>query len=217
MRLFSASVLAGIVLAAAGSLSADPVDPGVIFVKGGHGSTDITCDTNIPFCITPLNTEINAEGIGDFVIDNDSGPTHRDIIELDFYIPTINFDQIFTAYSPLFETATIILDPGDDITIVRFSDTGSGPDSTQTGPLGSCDDSCAAGFEPFGTVQVEAIFGTPPAGDPSGLGYGQEGTLELQPNSADVPEPGTFVLLFVAVALLLSSRNLFARRAKARL
>ena len=211
MKFLKALAFVGVVLAVAGSLLADPIDPGVIFVKGGHGSTPITCDTNFPPCITPLNTEIDAEGLGNFVIDNQSG---RTIIELDFYIPTVNFDQVFTAFSNLFETATIILDPSDSLTIVRFSDTGSGPDSTEIGPLGSCDDSCSLGFEAFGTVDVQALFGTPPAGDPPGLGNGVEGSLELQPNPPDVPEPGTFVMLFSAAGLLLGSRRLFARQTK---
>ena len=212
MSLLKASVFVGVVLAA-GPLLADPIDPGVIFVKGGRGSTKITCDTNVPPCFTPLNTEINAEGLGNFVIDNKSG---RTIIELDFYIPTVNFDQIFTASSNLFETATIVLFPSDSLTLVRFSDTGSGPGSTETGPLGSCGDSCSPGFEAFGTVDVQALFGPPPEGDPPGLGNNQEGTLELQPGVSDVPEPGTFVMLFSAAGLLLGGRKLFARQAKSR-
>jgi hypothetical protein len=202
------SVFALIVLAAAGSLFAGSIDPGVLFVKGGSGSTHITCDTD--GCTTDL-PEIPADGEGDFVIDNDSG---EDIVGLIFFIPTNNFDQIFTAGSNLFLNAFISLDQDGDTTTVTFINTGNGPDAVATpmGPLGSCP-SCPTGFEAGGTPVVEAIFGTPQPGDHTGLLNGEEGTLEL----VAAPEPGTFLLLLSAAGLLLGGRKLYLRQAKDRL
>lgn len=201
MKLWRTLPLVAVALGVAASLSADPIDPGVSFNKGGNQSTDITCF----FCVITLNTAINAEGGGDFDIHNS---TTSNIAELIFSIPTTNFDQVFTATSNLFLDAFISLSPDNDVTSVTFLGTGNGPNASATaGPIGSCED-CAAGFEPGAFAQVLAIPG-PANGNHPGLGPGDEGVLGLEPT---IPEPGSFVLLLSGVVLLVGSRKLLARR-----
>lgn len=207
VKLWQALFLVAVVFGASASLSADPIDPGVQFNKGGNQSTDITCF----FCVITLDAPINADGGGDFDIHNETSST---IFELIFSIPTTNFDQIFTASSNLFLNAVIALSPDTDFTTVTFFGTGNGPNaSASAGPIGSCDD-CAQGFEAGAFATVFAVPG-PGSGNHPGLGPGDEGILGLDPS--DVPEPGSFVLLLSAVALLAGSRKLYARHAKTRL
>lgn len=206
MKLWRALFLVAVVFGVSASLCADPIDPGIQFNKGGNQSTDITCF----FCVIPLNEPINADGGGNFDVHNS---TSLNINELIFTIPTTNFDQVFTASSNLFLDAFISLSPDSGTTTVTFFNTGNGPNASATaGPIGSCE-GCATGFEPGAFADVFAIPGLG-SGDHPGLGAGDEGILGL--DASDLPEPGSFVLLLSAVALLAGSRKLYARRAKAR-
>ncbi len=198
-----------IVLGGAASLLADPIDPGVVFNTGGKHSTIITC--KISGCITTLDDPITNGG-GTFDIHNESG---KNIVELIFFIPTVNFDQAFSASSNLFTGADIFFDEDSQLTVVQFSGTGNGSDASALvpPPEDSCDDNCAAGFENGAFVSVESIFGTPKKGTHPGLVNGGEGILGLEPT---IPEPGTFVLLFSAAGVLLGARKFRSRQAKSR-
>lgn len=207
MRLLRASVLVMILLGAAALLSADPIDPGVIFNKGGNLSADIICTTN--GCITTVGT-VGSNGGATFDVKND---TNKDIIELLFTIPTDNFFQTFFASTNLFNDAVIFLLVDDDLTQVQFFGTGLDTNGTATAgpPVDSCDESCSPGFEPGGKITVGAVFGTSGGSDHPGLLPGQEGVLTLEPT---IPEPGTFGLLLTAAGLLVGGRKLSARRTK---
>ena len=218
MRFLKLGVLGLMVLGLAVALLADPVDPKVLFNQGGSHSTDINgsaCAAPHPSCIAPINDAI-VNGGGTFDIHNKSG---RNITELIFFIPTVNFDQVFFAESNLFLSAFIIPDISGNLTDVAFFGTGSGPDATATiqPPLDSCT-LCAPGFEdgqngvtPNFDFRVEAFFGRSSGGNHPGLVNGDEGVLGLVPQ---VPEPGTFVLLVSAIALVAGGRKLQSRRTK---
>jgi hypothetical protein len=236
VRLLRALILSVIVLGTAASLLADAVDPGVIFKSGGTHSTMIDLE-NCPVdgCMVVLNGDGPiTDGGGDFGIINGTG---KNIFGLIFFIPTENFDQIFTASSNAFLNASIGLDHAEGLTTVAFVGTGTPVpppppppallpfiSATPVGPLDIPCPECPPGFEDGTFATVEVLFedtdtgaynglpsSCPTADNPNAL---CEGTLELQ---ATVPEPLTFMLLFSAAGLLLGSRKLYARRDKGRL
>ncbi len=210
MKSFRLWAMSALTLVTVGWLQADtlPVDPTIKFTTGGHGTTPITCDTNIPTCTTALVDLIGADGFANLVVKNASAPTPKDIVGLQFVIPTLNFNQDFFASTDAFLFASILPDEGDSQLIVSFSGVGSGTGGSAflaADPLGPTNGGIP-GFAPGGTVFVTANFGTVPAGSTlSGLAFGQTGTLGL----AAVPEPGTFWLsLSVVAGVLLARRKL---------
>jgi hypothetical protein len=211
-------------------------DPLVSFSQGGNrsaafgGPTDPSCNpASVTSCIITIPDAINSNGFAtDIEILNATnkagGPknpaTNKDIIEIDFFIPTENFDQTFSADSNLFLFADILLEPFADQIDVQFGThgtlarlvpgVGNGPDGTDTVQgTGECERDCALGFIPGGTITVEAFFGkSNPEFNHPGLLPGDEGTLNLLPN---VPEPTTFVLLISAVGLIAGGRRFRSR------
>lgn len=187
----------------AGWLRADtiPPDPTVKFQTGGGGSTDITCNTS--GCVTSLSPAIGADGLGIFDIFNKSG---RDIVELIFDIPNTNFDQEFNASTNAFTGASIFGDEEHNQVIVAFFGTGNA-DTGGSATLGANPDAPPGppGFEPGGTITVQAFFGTPNPGTFQGFLNGQEATLAL------IPEPGMFWFSLVGlVGLLIARRKITA-------
>src|SRR5271169_6829475 len=118
MKNFRLWPMSALTLLAVGCLQADtlPVDPLIKFSTGGNGSTDIVCTFN--GCPTVLSPVIGADGTATLDIFNASG---KNIAELNFVIPTSNFDQDFTAITNAFENAAIFADEPDNLLNVVFS------------------------------------------------------------------------------------------------
>ncbi len=212
MRLLRISALVLLVSGSVGWLMADPVDPIIKFTAPIGGSVDITCTTD--GCLTSIGF-IGENGFGDFPIHN---ATDQQINELKFFIPTTNFNQPFSVSTNAFLFASITQDisgsqdPTESSTselIVDYSGVGPG---TQGGSAFLFGEGCSSegsicdqpGFTPGGEVFVESFFGDPPTTNFNGLLPDQHGLLSLSP---DVPEPGSFVLLFGAAGILVIKRR----------
>lgn len=238
VRLLKSSVLLGIVFGGASFLLADTInDPLVSFSQGGSkspafgGPTDPSCNpVSVTSCIITIPNAIGSNGFATGIeilnaTNQAGGPgnpaTNKDIVEIDFFIPTENFDQTFSAFSNLFLFANILLEPFNDQIDVEFGTHGSvaksvpgvgnGSPGTDTVPgTGSCTGTCLPGFTPDATITVEAFFGTSsPKFTRPGLLPGHEGTLNLLPS---IPEPASLVLLISAVGLIAGGRKLRSRR-----
>jgi hypothetical protein len=207
MMSFRVVAMSALALVLVGRLSADTVaaDPLIKFTTGGD-ATSIVCTTS--GCSTSLLPLIGANGFADIGVTNGTTMT---ITSLQFFIPTTNFNQTFTASTNTFTSAFILADETDHLLEVVFSGTGNAapgfpdggsftfpPDPTDPG-------SGDLGFEVGGQVIVKAFF-TPLAqpGPFTGLLPGETGTLSLF-----VPEPSMVWLSLVgALGLLVARRKL---------
>src|SRR5579863_7121685 len=201
-KFFAVSALS---LVSVGWLQADtlPTDPLIKFDPAGD-ATDINC--NQSGCNTPLVPVIGPDGFVDIGVTNNTNvsfPPGMTITSLEFFIPTSNFDQTFSASTSLFTQALILPNESADILEVVFSGTGNAPTggSFTLPPDPTDPGSGALGFIPGGQVTVNAFF-SPPAnscvgGSPcfTGLLPGETGTLVLA-----APEP-SMVWLSLAGAL----------------
>jgi hypothetical protein len=191
------------VVLSAGWLHATVIDPTVKFTTGGVGSTHITCSTQ--GCITPLSPVIDANGVANLDIFNESG---RNITSLFFTIPTVNFNQDFNASTNAFTNAAILPDEDHNQLLVLFSGVGNaaqgGSDFLGADPTHPGDG--LIGFFRGGTVSAQAFFGTVPPGSTfQGFLDGQHATLDL----STVPEPGMFWVSFIGLAgVLVAKRRL---------
>lgn len=212
----AASLVLGLGLVS--SVFADPTDPGVLFNTGGHHSTDIlpSCALH-PSCIVQINDPI-VNGGGTFDIHNKSG---KNITSMIFFIPTLNFDQVFFSKSNLFLNTIIVPDIANNQTDVYFFSVGNGPDAFfQIPPPEDGCQFCAPGFvdgsnanppeeDPNFNFHVDVFFGKSSANfNHPGLLNGQEGILGLQ---ASVPEPGTFLMLISVVGFVAGARKFSSR------
>jgi hypothetical protein len=207
MTSFRLVAMSAMALGSVGWLGADtlPTDPVIKFTTGGD-ATSITCTTS--GCSTTLAPPIGADGFADIGVTNG---TTKTITELEFFIPTTNFDQTFTASTNTFTSALISADEVDNMLEVTFSGTGNAapgfPDGGSfTFPPDPTDPGTGApGFEPGGVVTVKAFFVPLPNPGPfTGLLPGETGTLSLS-----APEPSMVWLSLVgALGLLVARRKL---------
>jgi hypothetical protein len=206
MTSFRILAVSAVAILSVGWLQADtlPTDPLIKFTASGD-ATSIVCTTS--GCPTSLLPVIGPDGFVDIGVTNGTTMT---ITSLEFFIPTSNFDQFFSASTNLFTQALILPNETAGMLEVVFSGTGNAltggaftlpPDPTDPG-------SGALGFVPGGQVTVNAFF-APPAqtcsgGSPcfTGLLPGETGTLALS-----TPEPSTFWLSLSCVVGLLAARR----------
>lgn len=214
------------VLLSVGWLCADTIIPGdgsVQFTKGGSHSTTIT-----GFGPTPLTGDQPiTNGGGTFGVINGTDETIEKVV---FDIPTINFDQPFFVSTNLFTTATIDLEPSEDLVIVTFFGIGFAAHGGSATIPKPCDDDCVTTFD-LPNFKGLAI-GPPPPPAPQtffgGLAPGSDNTLILAADPGDptsgfengafptvqffpTPEPGTFGLLFSGAMVILGWRKLCRR------
>jgi hypothetical protein len=207
MTSFRVIAVSAMALGSVGWLWADtlPVDPLIKFTTGGD-ATSITCTSS--GCSTTLAPPIDASGFVDLGVTNG---TTKTITALEFFIPTTNFNQTFSASTNTFTQASIFADEAHNLLRVEFFGTGNAapgfpaggsftfpPDPTDPG-------TGAPGFEPGGVVTVDAFFVPPAVSGPfTGLLPGETGTLSLS-----APEPSMVWLSLVGgLGLLLARRKL---------
>jgi hypothetical protein len=239
VRGLRALALGLIVLGAGSGLYAVPV----LHLTGGGGhTTDITsADCTIissGTCIVLFNPAdllgLDPTGLGTLGLQNDLGQT---IIGLDFFLPTVNFNQNFIASTDLFTNASLNFTPAfrrvDGYTLADFSGTGTGSGGTAsanpcTGPFASffnCPTNGTAGFDtesllpdkqfPNGEGFLVVNFGTPNSGPLGGLApcppTGPDAACVATFESS-VPEPGSFLLLLSAMGVVVMARRKIHRR-----
>jgi hypothetical protein len=191
------------------------------FTKGGSHTTTIT-----GFGLTSLTGDppIGKNGAGIFGVINGTNET---IDHLVFDLPTINFNQPFFAETNLFTTATIQLEPENNLVVVSFFGVGFAAIGGSVFVPIPCSD-CGSAFEPP-TFKLATVAPNAPQHFFGGLlpGAKNEATLFLgfDPNSPgsgfepggvpsgqfvpSVPEPGTFALLLSGAVLILGRRKFF--------
>ena len=212
MRRFRALVLVSTVLGAASWLLADIPDPTIRFtIPGGH-STDLCIPgKGLDTCTDTFVEAIGENGYATIDVHN---ANQFAAIEMDWFFQTDNLNQAFFATSTDFS----------DVTLTRhFNDVCEGlscfagtlevdfslannegiPGSDTLPGIPCAGDFCptATGFTPFSDVQVVTTYAqvSDPPNCCDGLQPDEHGSLTL---SADVPEPGSFVLLLGAAGLL---------------
>ncbi|MBZ5595864.1 MAG: hypothetical protein LAP39_26790 [Acidobacteriia bacterium] len=242
MKSFRVLAMGAMALLSVGWLQAVPV---VRLTLGGGHTTDITsadCTMLGPgTCIVLFNpvdlNALDANGLGSLGIQNDLAQT---ITGLDFFLPTVNFNQNFQASTDLFTNASLAFTPAvgpvDGYTSVDFFGTGNGTGGT-VGPKNPCS---GLGLFIFncpvnGPVGFDAESLKPDAQFPNGEGFlivtfgtANSGTLGgLTPCSVNasaceatlaataVPEPRLLLLLLVLLSspgvLVMARRKLYRR------
>ncbi len=234
MRLLRASVLALLVLGAASWLLADTFPDPIIKLTVPARGTFTLCDVSgaVESCtITLVNgepdTTIGADGFGSFAVLNPD-PTLT-IDDINFRFQTDNLFQPFSAFTNNFTDVTLTRNfnegciTSDDVCVLPNPEgtldvnyfgiaKPADPGSASLDAI-SCDfEGCptAVGFVPFSNVVVTVHY-VPTTLDPDccvGIQPRVEAGVSL---SADVPEPGSFVLLFGAAGLLAIKRKLWRR------
>ena len=218
MRVYRASVLVAMVLGAAGWLMADMPDPTIRLTIPGGGSTDLCVpDKGLDSCTTTLFEGIGEDGFGSVDIKN---VNKFAAVAMNFFFQTDNLDQPFSAFTTDFGIVSIHRHFAceseciDGTLEVDYS--GTGPEFPTAGsaflPAIPCDfDGCSVvGFRPFSDIKVDVTYAEvsdPPfACSPfcDGLQPGEHARISA---SADVPEPGSFVLLLGAAGLLAIKRR----------
>jgi len=218
VRVYRASVLVAMVLGAAGWLMADMPDPTIRLTIPGGGSTDLCVpDKGLDSCTTTLFEAIGEDGFGSVDIKN---VNKFAAVAMNFFFQTDNLDQPFSAFTTDFGIVSIHRHFAceseciDGTLEVDYS--GTGPEFTTAGsaflPAIPCDfDGCSVvGFTPFSDIKVDVTYAEvsdpPLACSPfcDGLQPGEHARISA---SADVPEPGSFVLLLGAAGLLAIKRR----------
>jgi hypothetical protein len=201
--------------------------PTISFNKGGGHTTDISfantaCfsvndDTGLQCAFNPTDVAgLNAQGLGAFGVTND---TKQVITDLTFWLPTDNFDQLFSASTNLFVSVSISRSEEfcdgecDAFTIVDFNGIGNTQINNGTaGPINLCPhcEGGALGLDKASLLDGEGFLvatfadDTPPAFP--GLQPGASGVFGVS-----LPEPGSFALLLSAAGLLVGARRKFHR------
>ncbi len=231
MRFLRALALVSMVLGAAGWLLADIPDPTIRLTIPGHGTFNLcTVGEAGDSCTTTLvdgapDPTIGDDGLGSFsVLNVDTNGLTVDT--LNFSFATNNLFQPFSAFANDFSTVGIVrhFDPGCPFELpggcfnpvgtleVDFSGTEKpGTPGSFVLPAIVCDfEGCptAVGFVPHSSIDVVSRYNVVP--DPEqccdGLQPGEEALISI---TADVPEPGSLVLLLGAAGLLAMKRRFF--------
>src|SRR5690348_7476606 len=173
MKLARVWILGGVVLAGGvARLLADPIpDPTMTFTVPGHHSFDLSNCEGFPCTFTAGVVGPDGFATEGLDIKNDTAFV---VNELKFFIPTLNFDQLFNAHTNTFTNAEISFDTSGElfpdlgpVTIVDYFGIGdtqvNGGSDSRFGCLEGCEDTGNPGFKPGGTVLGEAfIVGDPP-------------------------------------------------------
>jgi len=210
------------VLGAAGWLMADMPDPTIRLTIPGGGSTDLCIpETGSDSCSTTLFEAIGEDGFGSVDIKNINDSA---AVAMSFFFQTDNLDQPFSAFTTDFGIVTmerLFSCDGDFCSIggtLEVDYSGVGPEFTTPGsaflPALPCEgDGCSVvGFRPGSNITIDITYAEvsdpPTACSPfcDGLQPGEHARISA---SADVPEPGSFVLLLGAAGVLAIRRRFY--------